>query len=78
MSDNGQIYYQTDRRTSIRNFVLSEMMRGAGWAASVLIGIVLLLWAIYGIGLLLPAESKNAPPPMPFSQIQIVAPAAQV
>lgn len=70
MSDNGNVYYQQDRRTTIRNFVLSEMMRGAGWAASVLFAIALLLWAIYGIGLLLPPDSKTAQPPMPFSQVQ--------
>ena len=78
MSDNGQSYYQTDRRSSIRNFVLWEMMRGAGWAASVIIGIVLLLLSIYVVSLFLPDESKNAPPPMPYSQIIVVDTTAQV
>ncbi len=51
----------------LRNWVLSEMLRGAGYAALLLLLIGLGYAIIWGIGQLLPAESKNAPPPMPYS-----------
>jgi hypothetical protein len=73
MSDNANNYYdQGGRRGAIRNFVLNEMVRGAGWGALVVFGIGFLLWAIYLLGLLLPPESKTAPPPMPFSQVHVI------
>ena len=71
-------YYAQSRRSVIRGFVLSEMMRGAGYAALVIVSIGLLLKAIYLLGLLLPEDSKNAPPPMPYSQVQTVAETADV
>ncbi len=73
MSDQTTYYASGGRRMQIRNYVLSEMMRGAGWGALVVFGIGFLLWAIYLLGLLLPEASKTAPPPMPFSAL--VAPA---
>ena len=57
-------YFQTSRRTNLTAWVTGEMLRGAGWAALVLIAIGVTLWAIYGIGLLLPAESRETPDPM--------------
>ena len=54
----------------LRNWVLSEMLRGAGYAAAVLVGIGALVGLIYVVGQFLPADSKNAPPPMPFSALQ--------
>ncbi len=57
-------YFQTSRRASLTTWVTGEMLRGAGWAALVLIVIGLTLWAIYGVGLLLPAESRETPDPM--------------
>ncbi len=77
MSDNGKLYYETDRRGQIFNFVLSEMLRGGLYAALFLLSIVAVLYAIWGLGLLLPEDSKTAPPPMPFSAVQIAAPAAK-
>jgi len=75
MSEHMKLYYETDRRGAIRNWMLNEMVRGAGWAAGVLVGIGLFLYAIYLVGLLLPEASKTAPPPMPFSQVQPLHPA---
>ncbi len=57
-------YFQTSRRTNLTAWVTTEMLRGAGWAALVLIVIGVTLWAIYGVGLLLPAESRETPDPM--------------
>ncbi len=75
MSDQTKMYYETDRRGAIRSFVLNEMLRGMGWAAAAIALIVVPLYLLYYLGLFLPAESKNAPPPMPFSQVQTIAPA---
>ncbi|WFE76798.1 RC-LH1 core complex protein PufX [Roseinatronobacter sp. S2] len=53
----------------IRNWILYEMLRGAGYAASVLVGIGVIIALIHIVSLFLPDESKNAPPPMPYSQM---------
>ena len=63
-------YFANDRRSILRNWVMSEMLRGGGYAALVVVGIGVLIWGIYLFGLLLPADSKNAPPPMPYSQYE--------
>jgi Intrinsic membrane protein PufX len=62
-------YFQTSRRTNLTAWVSLEMLRGAGWAAAFLIAIGLVLWAIYGVGLLLPAESRETPDPMASIQM---------
>jgi hypothetical protein len=69
MSDTPAYLQSVGRRIQIRNFVLSEMMRGAGWAALAIAVIVVPLWLIYLLGLFLPEASKTAPPPMPFSAL---------
>ena len=71
-------YYVQDQRGALKNFVLGEMMRGAGYAALFILGVLAMLFAVWGVGLLLPAESKNAPPPMPFSVLVAPADTAQV
>ena len=63
-------YFEVNRSGQIRNWILSEMLRGGGYAAVVLVGIGLIIGVIYLVGLLLPAESRNTPPPMPFSQLE--------
>ena len=68
-SASNDMYYAVGHRRAIRSFVFYEMMRGAGWAGLVVVGIVGLMLVIYWTGLLLPEDSKNAPPPMPFSQV---------
>jgi hypothetical protein len=40
------------------------MGRGAGWALAITTAVIVSLLVIRGIGLLLPAESQEAPPPM--------------
>ena len=66
-------YYSANRSAAIRQFVLWEMLRGAGWAGMVVVAIGLLLWGTYLVGLLLPDASKTAPPPMPYSLVQPMA-----
>ena len=53
----------------LRNWVLSEMLRGAGYAALFLLAIGIFYAVVWGVGQLLPDESKNAPPPMPYSAL---------
>lgn len=56
-------YYHESETSQLRSWVLSQMMRGAGYAAILVLGLGLFLFALYGIGLLLPEESKQAPSP---------------
>ncbi len=65
-------YIQETTAQRLRNWILSEMLRGAGYAAIVVLGIGAVLGTIYIVSLFLPDESKNAPPPMPFSTLQVV------
>lgn len=67
MAEHDYIQQTTSQR--IRNWILYEMLRGAGYAASVLVGIGVIIALIYIVSLFLPDESKNAPPPMPYSQL---------
>ncbi len=58
-------YFQGRTRSSeIRNWILSEMLRGAGKSALVLVVIGFAIYAIYLVSFLLPEESKQAPDPM--------------
>ena len=63
-------YIQETPSQRLRNWALSEMLRGAGYAALLLFIIGVSYGIIWGVGQLLPSESKNAPPPMPFSALQ--------
>jgi hypothetical protein len=57
-------YWDDGQAAMLRTWVLGQMLRGAGYAAVFVIVIGLTLYAIWGIGLLLPEASKQAPPPM--------------
>jgi Intrinsic membrane protein PufX len=58
-------YYAEDSHgRMLRAWVLGQMMRGAGLAAVFVLVLGLGLYALYGIGLLLPAESRETPAPM--------------
>ena len=60
-------YIQETRTQRLRNWIMSEMLRGAGYALTFMLAILVIYLIIWGIGQFLPAESKNAPPPRPFS-----------
>lgn len=62
-------YYEERPSVMLRTWILGQMMRGAGYAALVVLGIGLLIYAIYLFGLLLPADSKTAPDPTPESHL---------
>jgi hypothetical protein len=63
-------YIQETPVQRLRNWVLSEMLRGAGYALLLLVSIGVIFGIIWGIGQLLPSDSKNAPPPMPYSALE--------
>ena len=56
--------FEPSRRAKIFLWGAKEMGRGAGWALAILTVIIVSLLVIRGVGLLLPAESQEAPPPM--------------
>ena len=62
-------YIQETPNQRLRNWVLSEMVRGAGYALAFLLFIGAIYGVIWGIGQFLPDDSKNAPPPMPYSAL---------
>jgi Intrinsic membrane protein PufX len=62
MSDD--FSFEPSRRAKIFLWGAKEMGRGAGWALLIMTVIIVSLYAIRGVGLLLPAESQEAPPPM--------------
>ncbi|MGQ0566198.1 MAG: RC-LH1 core complex protein PufX [Gemmobacter sp.] len=61
---NEKPYWDDGHAAMLRTWVLGQMLRGAGFAAVFVFVIGLTLWAIWGVGLLLPPESKEAPDPM--------------
>jgi Intrinsic membrane protein PufX len=74
---NDDLHYLTlSRKQMLYSWGLSQMLRGAGIAAALLIVLGLCLYALYGIGLLLPAESRETPAPM--GAVIVVAPTAIV
>ena len=63
MSDN---YLEQKPGPALRSWALYQMLSGAGWAAAFLISVGAVLLAVWGVGLLLPEESKQAPDPNAF------------
>ena len=54
-------YYHQSERDTLRSWVLSQMLRGAGWAAVLVLGIWLIFMALWVVGEFLPAQSKQMP-----------------
>ena len=71
-----KIHGDLSETTAMRVWVLSEMLRGMGWAAlgTLFVGGVLL--AIWAVSLLLPQASKEAPSPY-NTLLEIAAPLVQ-
>jgi hypothetical protein len=57
-------YYDESQSAMLRTWILGQMLRGMGYGAALVIGVGLCLGVLYGISLLLPEESKQAPSPM--------------
>ena len=70
MSDK---YYSEPNETSaLRSWVMWQMLRGAGWAAVFVLVIGVTYGVLWGIGQLLPDESKTAP--SPFGALELTPP----
>ena len=61
MSDDN--YFSISRRAQMTAFITGQMLRGAGWAAAVVVGFGLALTVIAFIGTWLPSESRDTPDP---------------
>ena len=72
MSDNNDYLRTGDGDFRLRADVLALMLKGAGYAAIACLVVGLLIWVTYGIGQLLPEQSKEAEDPTPFSYILTV------
>ncbi len=67
MSDD---YFGTpSRRAHLTNWIGTEMLRGAGYAAAVVVGFGLILTVIWFVGTFLPEESKQSPDPNTWSTL---------
>ena len=68
MTDNNDYLHSVDdRNLRLSGEVLILMLKGAGYAAVACLVVVIGIGAMYGIGLLLPEESRNTEDPTPFS-----------
>jgi hypothetical protein len=64
-------YYQDESPTiRLRTWAFGQMVWGAFLAGIVLAAIGIFIGVIYGIGLLLPEESRQTPDPMPRSSLE--------
>ena len=71
MTDNNDYLRTGERSFRLRADVFLLMMKGAGYAALVCVAVGFLLYALYGIGLLLPDAAREADDPTPFSAIEV-------
>ncbi len=62
-------YFTLSRRAQLTNFVAGQMLRGAGWAALVVVGFGLVFAVIYLVGSFLPPESRETPDPNTWSSL---------
>jgi Intrinsic membrane protein PufX len=71
MSDDN--YFSLTRTAQLRSWVAGQMLRGAGWAALVVVGFGLVFAVIYVVGTFLPAESRETPDPNTWSSLVLPA-----
>jgi hypothetical protein len=67
MSDDN--YFSLSRRARMTSWIAGQMLRGAGWAALLVVGFGLVLTVIWFIGTFLPAESRETPDPRTWSSL---------
>jgi hypothetical protein len=61
MSDDN--YFSLSRKAQLNAWIAGQMLRGAGWAAAVVVGFGLVLAVMAYLGTWLPAESRETPDP---------------
>ena len=71
MKEERPYYEHADTRSHIRYWVFGQMMSGAAKAALVVVGIGVLLYAIYLVSLTLPEASKQAPSPQQSGALEM-------
>ena len=69
MSDH-PFYREENPTIRLRTWVFGQMMWGGLMAGAFLLAIGIFVGVIYGIGLLLPEESRQTPDPMPRSSLE--------
>lgn len=62
-------YFSITRRAQLSTWIAGQMLRGAGWAALVVVGFGVILTAIWLVGTFLPEDSKLAPDPNTWSSL---------
>jgi hypothetical protein len=67
MSDND--YFSLSRKAQLNSWIAGQMLRGAGWAALVVVGFGLVFAVVWFIGTLLPPESRDTPDPRTWSSL---------
>lgn len=55
--------FSISRRAQLTTWIAGQMLRGAGWAALVVVGFGLVLTVLWYLGTWLPAESRDTPDP---------------
>ncbi len=59
--------FSISRRAQLSTWITGQMLRGAGFAAALVIGFGLVLTLIWFVGTLLPEESRQMPDPNTWS-----------
>ena len=67
MSDDN--YFSVSRKAQLTTWITGQMLRGAGWAALVVVGFGVTLAVIWVVGTFLPAESRETPDPNTWSSL---------
>jgi len=65
MSD--EYFGAMNRKTQLTSWVTGQMLKGAGYAAAVVVGFGVIFAVIWAVGLTLPPESKLADDPNTWS-----------
>ncbi|MCX7289168.1 MAG: RC-LH1 core complex protein PufX [Rhodobacterales bacterium] len=68
--------FSISRRAQLTTWIGGQMLRGAGYAAILVVGFGLVLTVIWLIGTLLPEESRQAPDPNTWSSLAVPGPQA--
>jgi Intrinsic membrane protein PufX len=61
----------SSRKTQLFNWITLQMLKGAGYAAAVVVGFGLVLTVIWAVGQFLPEESKQSPDPNTWSSLAL-------
>ena len=62
-----KFYHESDPASALRSWVMWQMLRGMGYGALFVLTLAVILGGLWGIGQILPEESKQAP--SPYSQL---------